>query len=116
MADDHFMLTEGRLNDGPIDLFFVDSGLAGGAFTCPASMLEAAGIVRGSTGIAEGKGGGGAMKVWPFDVAALSLGVAPFLGAVVKAPAAPRRSPINGAKTERTWPMAPVLTGRRAIC
>ena len=74
MADDHFMLTEGCLNDGPIDLFFVDSGLAGGAFACPSSTLKAAGIVRGSTGVAEGKGGGGAMKVWQFDVAALSLG------------------------------------------
>jgi hypothetical protein len=74
MADDHFMLAEGRLNDGPRELFFVDSGLGGGAFTCPASTLKTAGIVRGSTGVAEGKGGGGAMEVWPFDVASLSLG------------------------------------------
>ena len=74
MADDHFMLAQGRLNDGLPSLYFVDSGLAGGAFTCPASTLKEAGIVRGSTGVGEGQGGGGAMKVWPFDVAALSLG------------------------------------------
>ena len=76
MADDHFMLAEGRLNDGPPMRFFVDSGLGGGAFTCPASTLREAGIVRGSTGVGEGQGGGGAVKVWPFDVAALSLGEA----------------------------------------
>jgi hypothetical protein len=76
MADDHIMLAEGRLNDGPSTLFFVDSGLGGGAFTCPASTLKEAGIVRGSTAGGEGSGGGGAMKVWPFDVAALSLGEA----------------------------------------
>ena len=74
LADDHFMLAEGNLNDGPGKLFFVDSGLGGGAFTCPASTLKEAGIVRGSTGVAEGKGGGGAMKVWSFDVTSLSLG------------------------------------------
>ncbi len=76
MADDHFMLAEGTFNGGPPLLFFVDSGLGGGAFTCPASTLKAAGIKRGSTEVAEGEGGGGTMSVWPFDVHSLSLGEA----------------------------------------
>jgi predicted aspartyl protease len=76
MADDHFMLAEGRLNDGPPTLYLVDSGLGGGAFTCPASTLQEAGIERGSTQTVEGQGGGGAMSAWPFDVASLSLGKA----------------------------------------
>jgi hypothetical protein len=74
LADDHFMLAEGRLNDGPPTTFFVDSGLAGGAFACPASTLKEAGVKRGSGPIVEGRGGGGTMKVWPFDVASLCLG------------------------------------------
>jgi hypothetical protein len=73
LADDHFMLAVGRLNDGSPTTFFVDSGLAGGAFACPASTLKEAGVTRGSGPIVEGHGGGGAMKVWPFDVASLSL-------------------------------------------
>jgi predicted aspartyl protease len=76
MADDHFLLAEGRLNDGPPTLLLVDSGLAGGAFACPASTLKAAGIERGSTQIVKGRGGGGAMNAWPFEVDALSLGEA----------------------------------------
>ncbi|MGZ6274058.1 MAG: pepsin/retropepsin-like aspartic protease family protein, partial [Candidatus Limnocylindrales bacterium] len=74
LADDHFILAGGKLNDGPPATFFVDSGLAGGAFACPASTLKQAGIRRGSGPTVEGHGGGGAMKVWPFDVASLSLG------------------------------------------
>jgi len=76
MADDHFMLAEGTFNRGPPLLFFVDSGLGGGAFTCPASTLMAAGIERGSTEVVEGEGGGGTMSAWPFDVDSLSLGEA----------------------------------------
>lgn len=76
MADDHFLLADGRLNDGPTMLCFVDSGLAGGAFACPRSTLAAHGITRGSAEVVQGHGGGGAMSAWPFDVAALSLGAA----------------------------------------
>jgi hypothetical protein len=76
MADDHFILAEGRLNDGPGMQMLVDSGLAGGAFACPASTLKQAGIERGSTQILKGEGGGGTVNVWPFDVASLSLGEA----------------------------------------
>ena len=75
MADDHFLLADGSLNDGPAMLCFVDSGLAGGAFACPRSTLAAHRITRGSA-VVEGRGGGGVMSVWPFDVAALSLAAA----------------------------------------
>jgi predicted aspartyl protease len=74
MADDHFLLVSGRLNDGLPLVLFVDSGLAGGAFACPRSTLEEAGIERGSTQVVKGRGGGGELAAWPFDVAALSVG------------------------------------------
>jgi predicted aspartyl protease len=76
MADDHFLLAEGRLNDGAPTIFLVDSGLAGGAFGCPESTLKAAGIERGSTPLVNGSGGGGKVSAWPFDVSALSVGPA----------------------------------------
>jgi hypothetical protein len=44
LVGDHFMLTKGRLNGGHAQMFFVDSGLAGFAFTGPASTLADAGI------------------------------------------------------------------------
>jgi predicted aspartyl protease len=76
MADDHFMLAEGQLNDGARMQLFVDSGLAGGAFACPPSTLRDAGIGRGSGPIERGLGGGGKVKAWPFEIAALSMGAA----------------------------------------
>lgn len=76
MADDHFLLVEGRLNDGPPTIFLVDSGLAGGAFACPPSTLEQAGIERGLAKVVNGLGAGGEVSVWPFDVSALSVGQA----------------------------------------
>ena len=76
MADDHFLLVEGQLNDCAPTIFFVDSGLAGGAFACPASTLHEAAIERGSSQVVKGRGGGGQMAVWPFDVAVLSVGQA----------------------------------------
>lgn len=74
MADDHFLLVEGRLDDGPPLMWFVDSGLAGGSFACPASTLREAGIKRGSTPIGTGRGGGGEVRAWPFEVSSLSVG------------------------------------------
>jgi hypothetical protein len=74
MADDHFILAEGSLDDGPPLLFFVDSGLGGGAFTCPASTLQEAGIDLRSAPHGEGPGGGGSVGLRPFEVASLSLG------------------------------------------
>jgi hypothetical protein len=76
MADDHYVLAEGSLNDGPPLLLFIDTGLGGGAFTCPASTLKAAGIDLRSVPRSKGEGGGGTVSVRPFDIAALSLGKA----------------------------------------
>jgi len=45
LVGDHYILAHGTLNGGVEQLFFVDSGLAGFAFTAPASTLLAAGIV-----------------------------------------------------------------------
>jgi predicted aspartyl protease len=75
MADDHYLLAVGHLDDGPPLTLFVDSGLAGGAFAAPASTLSAAGVRRSGPSV-EGQGAGGAMAAWPFDVASLSLGAA----------------------------------------
>jgi hypothetical protein len=33
LGGDHYMFAEGSLNDGPVCQFFVDTGLAGAAFT-----------------------------------------------------------------------------------
>jgi len=41
---DHYMLAEGSINSAPPMQFFVDTGLAGAAFTAPQSTLDAAGI------------------------------------------------------------------------
>jgi predicted aspartyl protease len=74
MLRDHYMVCEeGWLNGvGPLR-FLVDSGLAGGAFTCPASTLERAGIaVPAAT--QEGIGGGGAVSTAPFVIEVLGLG------------------------------------------
>ena len=69
---DHYMIAEGWLNgQGPLR-FFVDSGLVGGAFTCPARTLEAAGVdvpeVKVQPGI------GGEYKMAAFEIVELGLG------------------------------------------
>jgi hypothetical protein len=75
---DHFMISDqGWLNGvGPLR-FFVDSGLAGGAFTCPAQTLRRAGIPIPSAGNRGGVGGGGgpvATGVFPIN----ELGLGPL--------------------------------------
>jgi len=44
LVRDHFLLAHGALGNGPEQMFFVDTGLAGSAFTAPASTFAAAGI------------------------------------------------------------------------
>lgn len=75
---DHYMISDqGWLNGaGPLR-FFVDSGLAGGAFTCPERTLKAAGIALPETAERGGVGGGGgpvATGVFPID----ELGLGPL--------------------------------------
>jgi predicted aspartyl protease len=72
-ADDHFLVAWGQVNKSKPMLFFVDTGLAGAAFTCPESTLKEAGIaVPDVKGL--GIGGGGAVKLAPFVIEELSLG------------------------------------------
>ncbi len=76
MALDHYMLAWGKVNQSQEMLFFVDTGLAGGGFTCPESTLTEAGINLMEDRASEGLGGGGKVKVIPFVVEELSLGEA----------------------------------------
>jgi tetratricopeptide (TPR) repeat protein len=76
LVGDHFMLAWGKVNDAGPMLFFVDTGLAGGGFTCPESTLKEAGITPDESQAGEGIGGGGRVRVVPFSVARLSLGEA----------------------------------------
>lgn len=70
---DHFLLASGRLNDGEPQMFFVDTGLAGAAFTAPESTLKAAGIAT-STPSGDANGGIGTAAVAPFEAKSISLG------------------------------------------
>lgn len=77
LGGDHYVLTRGRLADGPEGLWFVDTGLAGAAVTAPAATLDAAGIAVPDTSSGpSGMGGGGSMKVQMFPVATFQLGTA----------------------------------------
>ena len=73
---DHYMISDkGWLNSfGPLR-FFVDSGLAGGAFTCPDRTLRAAGIPVPETAERGGVGGGGgSVATGVFQIDELGLG------------------------------------------
>jgi hypothetical protein len=74
MAGDHYMLAWGKVNKSQPLLLFVDTGLAGGGFTCPESTLKEAGINLQESLAAEGVGGGGKVKVIPFVIEELTLG------------------------------------------
>jgi hypothetical protein len=75
MAGDHFIVSWGRVNDGEPQLFFVDTGLAGGGFVPSESTFKESGIQLTQEGF-EGIGGGGNVSVVPFVVQKLSLGEA----------------------------------------
>jgi hypothetical protein len=64
-------------------LFFADTGLAGGGFTCPKSTMAEADIKLPSGPEFEGQGGGGKMKVQLFKVDELSFG--PVIGRDIQA-------------------------------
>lgn len=74
MAGDHFIVTWGKVNRSPPLLFFVDTGLAGGGFVCPATTLKDAGIKAPQGSEVEGIGGGGTLRAVEFKVPYLSLG------------------------------------------
>jgi Aspartyl protease/Tetratricopeptide repeat len=68
MVGDHFILAQGHLNAGHPQMFLVDTGLAGFAFTGPASTLIDAGIVVPTPSAA------GADSALQFNVDSTSLG------------------------------------------
>jgi len=74
MAEDHFMVAWGQVNDGEPTLFFLDTGLAGGGFTGSKTTLEDGGVELDESKAFEGIGGGGMVKAIPFKVDKLSFG------------------------------------------
>jgi hypothetical protein len=74
MSGDHFLVARGTLADGPPRLWFLDTGLAGAAFTCPETTLVEAGLPRPADTGAEGMGGGGRIKIAPFGIPRVTLG------------------------------------------
>jgi len=74
MAGSHWIVAWGEVNQRERCLLHVDTGLAGGGFTCPKSTLKAAGIDLAGLPSFEGMGGGGPVKVTPFEVDELALG------------------------------------------
>lgn len=75
LAGDHIIVARGKVNDSKALTFFVDTGLAGQAFTCPQSTIEEAGIQLSGKKF-QGLGGGGPVEVELFSVETLSLGEA----------------------------------------
>lgn len=74
LADLHYMLAQGQVNDGEPVLFFVDTGLAGNAFTAAEKTLAELGIEIDWTKAELGPGGGGMVKSAGFAVDRLALG------------------------------------------
>jgi predicted aspartyl protease len=74
LVRDHFILARGQLNGGPEEMFFVDTGLAGSAFTAPASTLAAAGIAIPATQSAQSSSLVGQSAAVPIVIDSLSLG------------------------------------------
>jgi hypothetical protein len=68
----HYLLAEGQLNGAEPSLFFIDTGLAGFAFTAPASSLSAARIALPA--LSADKGGIGQSAAGEFRIASLKLG------------------------------------------
>jgi hypothetical protein len=76
LGGDHYVLARGHMNDGPEELWFVDTGLAGAGLTAPTRTLEGAGIEVPDTAEvgAMGMGGGGSVKFRMFGVDRFHLG------------------------------------------
>jgi predicted aspartyl protease len=72
LAEDHFMVSQGTIENSQPMLFFVDTGLSGAAFTCPKSTLRTLKIDlnKKETGI----GAGGTHTIYPFELSKLCLG------------------------------------------
>ena len=73
MAGSHWLMAPGEVNGRDRSLLHVDTGLAGGGFTCSEETIKKAGITLSDQSF-EGMGGGGKVTVTPFTVDELSLG------------------------------------------
>jgi hypothetical protein len=67
LAGDHFIFARGTANGFGPYLFLVDTGMAGGGFDCPKSVIDEAKIELPQQGF-QGMGGGGPITVYPFTV------------------------------------------------
>ncbi|MFA7160898.1 MAG: hypothetical protein WC299_16500, partial [Kiritimatiellia bacterium] len=74
LAGDHFIFARGTVNGAGPYLFLVDTGMAGGGFSCPEYVVKEAKIELSKEGF-QGMGGGGPITVFPFT-ANLTLGEA----------------------------------------
>ena len=74
LADSHYMLVTGRLNDLESSLFFVDTGLAGKGFNTSGTMLEKAGVEIDWSKASRGVGGGGEIEVVDVNIKRVSIG------------------------------------------
>lgn len=74
MAGDHINVAWGTAeNSGPL-LFFLDTGMAGGGFTCTESTLKDAGVTLETQTQSQGIAGAGAVKIVPFLLKQATLG------------------------------------------
>ena len=74
LINTHYIVTWGQVNDLDPMLLFVDTGLAGAAFTAPEDVLERAGISVDWSKAEEGIGGGGVVEEVDIAIERLSLG------------------------------------------
>jgi predicted aspartyl protease len=74
IASEHFMLVNGKINNSPEMLFFIDTGLGGASFTCPKSTLKKFNFTLENDKTSSGLGGGGKIKTVPFTIGTLKLG------------------------------------------
>jgi hypothetical protein len=70
---DHFLMAQGRLDQGPKQMFLIDTGIAGTTFSAPASTLQDAGIPV-PTPQGPVKNTIGVPPTAPFPIAKLSFG------------------------------------------
>jgi hypothetical protein len=66
LVGDHFIFARGRLNDGPEQLFSIDTGGAGVGVSSSPATIENSHIVLDNAHAGQGMGGGGAVKIVPF--------------------------------------------------